>query len=134
MRLAALSRRVLGEPGEITGVPSQLRCDAVIRMAADGEGKDHQLRFGAANQCDECFSRRFIVRQVRIAHSSVEPERDAKRLGGAVCFCGAGCRVAARAHFALREIDNPNAVPGARRFRQRATARELDIVSMRCDC
>src|SRR6266566_5917889 len=36
VRLAALSRHVLGEPGEITGVPSQLRCDAVIRMAADG--------------------------------------------------------------------------------------------------
>src|SRR5207237_4155374 len=41
VRLATLSRRVLRDSGEITGVPSQLRRDAVIGMTPDREGQDY---------------------------------------------------------------------------------------------
>ena len=40
---------------------------------------------------------------------------------------------AARAHLALREIENRRALPGARRLDERAAARELDVVAVRGD-
>src|SRR2546421_12000359 len=45
VRLATLSRRVLREAGEITGIASELGCDPVIGMTPDREGQDYHSRF-----------------------------------------------------------------------------------------
>ena len=61
MRLAALSRLVLGESCEITGVAPQLGSNTVIGMSSNGERQDHHARSHSTNQGDDLFSRRLIV-------------------------------------------------------------------------
>ena len=66
-----------------------------------------------------------------------KPERfahgDAEHLRRALRFRGAQLGRSARAHLALREIENARAMPGARRLGERAAAGELDVVAMRGD-
>jgi hypothetical protein len=74
--------------------------------------------------------RRFIIREMRVRHSGIESDDDAQRLRCALRFGGTGRSVAARSHFALREIDDADAVSRARRLGERAPARQLDVVGV----
>src|SRR5882762_9055840 len=53
MRIPTGARRVLRQPSEIAPVATELGCDAVVWMPADGEGEYHHARFHATDQLDE---------------------------------------------------------------------------------
>ena len=125
--------RELGEAGEEAGVAHELRGDAVVGMTSLERRRDHDARPEAADRPHEQLTRRRRVLDPRVG----QPERLARAaaddLGGTLRFLPPQLGRAARAHLALREVDDRRALPRLGRLDERAAAGELDVVAMRGD-
>src|SRR5438477_3475068 len=124
---------VFGEAGQVTGVAPQLGGDAMIGVPADGEGEDHDARARRPDELDHPGARRLVVLQVGIGELGVEPQVHAERLRRALRLRRPRAGVAARTRLALRQVEDADAAAGLRRLRQRAAARQLDVVAVRGD-
>jgi len=80
---------ILGEPGQVTRVASQLRRDAVIGVAADREGENHHPGARRADQLDERRARRLVVLEMRVGEPGIEPHGHAERPGSPLGLSGA---------------------------------------------
>src|SRR5438093_10171126 len=124
---------ILGEPGEVARVASQLRRDAVVGMAPDGERENHHPGPRGADQLDELRARRLIVLEVGVGEPGVEPHVHAERPGCALGLGGACGGVAARAGLSLGQVNDPDAMARPHGLGERAAAGQLDVVAMRSD-
>src|SRR2546428_4218022 len=124
---------ILGEPGQVARVASQLRRDAVIGMAPDWERENHDPGPRGADQVDELRARRLIVLEVGVGEPGVEPHVHAERPGCALGLGGARGGVAARAGLSLGQVDDPDAMARPHGLGERAATRQLDVVAMRRD-
>src|SRR6266478_9522799 len=70
---------------------------------------------------------------MRVRHGGIESQRDTDRLRRALRFRGAGGRITAGAHFALRQVEYADAMSRAHSPGECSTTGELDVVAMRSD-
>ena len=102
----------------------------MIGVSTDREGQDDDSRSELPNECHDLFSRRLGVFQMRIAHSGIETQAHPQRLRRPFSFRGPGRGIAAGSHFALGEVEDPDAMTRLRGLRECAAARELDVISV----
>src|SRR5436190_1949004 len=99
---------ILGEPGQVARIASQLRRDAVVGMAPDRERENHHPGPRGADQLDELRARWLVVLEVGVGEPGVEPHVHAERPGCALGLGGARGGVAARAGLSLRQFRIPH--------------------------
>src|SRR6266480_2243314 len=125
---------ILGEPGQVARIASQLRRDAVVGMAPDGERENYDAGPRDADQLDELRARRLVVLEVGVGEPGVEPHVHAERPGGALGLGGARGGVAARAGLSLGQVDDPDAMARPHGLGERAAAGQFHIVAVGGDC
>ena len=125
--------RELGEAGEEARVADELRRDAVVGMPSLERRRDDDARPVAADDPRErrAGARRVLDRGVWKLEVLARAAPDDLR--GAVGLLSAQLGRAARAHLALREVEDGGALSQLGRLDQRAAAGELDVVTMRGD-
>src|SRR6266540_1522221 len=121
---------ILGEPGQVTRVAPQLRCDAVIGVPAHREWENHDPGSCRPDQLNDGGAGRLVVLEVGVGEPGIQPQVHAERPGCALGLSGARGCVAARAGLPLGQVEDPDAMARPHGFRECATAGQLCIVAM----
>lgn len=102
----------------------------MVRVAPDGEGKDHDPRPKVADVLDHDPAAGLVVRQVRIGKAGVpslcQTQDAARRLG----FSGPQLGGSQRTAFPGGKIEDTGTMPRVHRAKQRAGTREFDVIAM----
>ena len=122
--------RQLREAGEEAGIANELRGDPVIGVAPLQRRRDDDARAEATDRPHEQLARRRRVLDACVGEPERLPRAAPDDLGGPLRFLLPERGGAARAHLALREVDDRGAVTALRRLDQRPAAGELDVVAM----
>jgi hypothetical protein len=118
------------ETRQITRVAPQLGRNAVVRMAANGEGKYHDTRREVADFSHDSSPCLIRVLKVGVGESSIAALADSKNLRRPVSLIGSQLGTASTAAFSRGQIQYPGPITGVDGLEQRAGAGELDVVAM----
>jgi hypothetical protein len=102
----------------------------MVGMASDREGEDDDPGCEVPDFTDDDPTGALVVLQMGIAETGIAAFHHAEDLRGTNRFRRAQVRVAARARFTGREIQDARAISRVPRLEQRAGAGELDVVPM----
>ena len=118
------------QSGQVTGVASKLGRNAVIRVAADGEGKYHHARREVTYLGDDKTPRLIRVLKVGVGQSGVPALADSEDLRRPFGFLRAQLGTASGAAFSGCQIQYSGPITGIDGLEQGAGAGELDVVTM----
>ena len=123
----------LAQPGVEGGVRHELAGAAVVRVPVVGVRRQDDPRLLAADDVDDGELLLAAAAQPAVAEVERFAELGAEDLGRPRGLLAADLGGAARAHLAARQVHDAEAVARGLQARERAAARQLDVVRVRGD-
>ena len=105
----------------------------MIRMTAARRRSDHHARTQSAQHLHQLRARVVVIADARIGEAEILAHREPHHARCRLRLGRPQRRRAARAHLALREVENAHGVPGVHGTDEGAAAGQLGVIPVRSD-